>query len=156
MEIFIVCLLVATGILLLVLEFLVIPGVAVAGTAGVAFMAGGVYYAYTAMSNTAGNWTLILSAFALILMLVWVLRSKTWNKAALETEIKGQVLEHETEGIAIGDQGQCISRLAPMGKIRINGKIIEAKSIAGYVDTGSSIEVVKIDRTNVIVKLINI
>ncbi len=155
MEIAIIILLIITGILLIVLEVLVIPGIAIAGIGGVLFMAGGVYYAYSSLGSKAGNITLVASIVSFVIILVWVLRSKTWDKAELHTNIDGIAHDHVTDGIQVGDQGTTISRLAPMGKIRINDKVIEAKSITGYINPNEKIEVLKIQTTNVIVKLIN-
>ncbi len=152
MEVFIIVLLVFTGILLLVLEFLVIPGVAVAGIGGVAFMVWAIIYAYKALGTSAGNITLFSTVFAFIAILFWVLRSKTWKKAELETGIDGMAHENETEGISVGDLGETISRLAPMGKVKVSGKVVEGKSLEGYINAHEKIEVIKVRNTNIIVK----
>lgn len=154
MELFIVILLISTGIILLLLEFLVIPGIAVAGIGGVAFIVGGIIYSYKALGDVAGNYTLVLSAIIFLVTLVLVLRSKTWNKAMLKAEIDGTVKEHETEGIEVGETAVTVSRLAPMGKVRIHGKVVEAKSVSGFVNPDSRVTVVKVQSSILIVKLI--
>lgn len=155
MEIFIIILLVLTGFLLILLEFLVIPGIAIAGIGGVMFMTGGIIYSYKSLGATGGNITLVLTLIAFAIAVFIAFRSKTWNKAMLNTAIDGHVDQIETDEVKIGDTGKTVSRLAPMGKVKINGKEFEGKSISGYIDPEIEIEVVKLQKTSVIVKLIN-
>ncbi len=54
--------------------------------------------------------------------------------------------------IKVGDQGKAMTRLAPMGKIEVNGIIREAKSLDGYVDEHTAIEVVVVKGTRISVK----
>jgi membrane-bound ClpP family serine protease len=42
--------------------------------------------------------------------------------------------------------------LAPIGKAMINDKMVEAKSITGFIDENTEIVIVKIQNTNVVVK----
>jgi membrane-bound ClpP family serine protease len=51
-----------------------------------------------------------------------------------------------------GDSGETITRLAPMGKIKVNDIVREAKSIDGYIDEHSPIEVVSVEGTSIKVK----
>lgn len=155
MEIFIIVLLVLTGFLLILLEFLVIPGIAVAGIGGVIFMTGGILYSYKELGAAGGNITLVVTLITFAAAIVIAFRSKTWNKAMLNTEIDGHVDQIEVGEVQIGDIGKTVSRLAPMGKVKINGKVFEGKSISGYIDPNIEIEVMKLQNTNVIVKLIN-
>lgn len=155
MEIFIIVLLIVTGFILITLELLVIPGIAVAGVGGVIFMIGGIVYSYNALGATGGNITLVVTLFGFITTIFFAFRSKTWNKAMLSTGVDSHVDEIGPEDIRVGDAGKTISRLAPLGKVKINGKIVEGKSISGYLDPGNEIEVVQLHKTNVTVKLLN-
>lgn len=155
MEILIIILLVLTGFILIILEFLVLPGIAIAGIGGVVFMTGGIIYSYNTLGLSGGNITLVLTLIAFVISIYIALRSKTWKKAMLTTEIDSHVDKIEKEEVQIGDTGKTFSRLAPMGKVKINGKIFEGKSISGYIDPNTEIEVVQVLNTNVIIKLIN-
>ena len=57
----------------------------------------------------------------------------------------------ETE-VALGTLGVTISRLAPMGKVSINGKTYEAKSTDVFIDQKQYVEVVGYDNFTLIVK----
>jgi membrane-bound ClpP family serine protease len=74
---------------------------------------------------------------------------------SLKTEIKGKNDPLEHVDIKIGDIGKCVSRLAPMGKIKVNGEVIEAKSLDDFIDEGTEIRVLEVLQTNVIVEKLN-
>lgn len=57
--------------------------------------------------------------------------------------------------IALGTVGTTVSRLSPMGKININGKIYEAKSADVFIDQREQVEVVGFENFNVIVRKLN-
>ena len=59
------------------------------------------------------------------------------------------------EELRIGQHGVTLSRLSPMGKVEIDGRIFEAKAISEYVDQKSKVEVIGFENFNVIVKRIN-
>jgi membrane-bound ClpP family serine protease len=54
-----------------------------------------------------------------------------------------------------GDEGLTLSRLAPIGKARINGITVEAKSMDELIDENTPVEVIRVDGYNVIVKIKN-
>nr|WP_227461784.1 hypothetical protein [Odoribacter sp. OF09-27XD] len=86
-------------------------------------------------------------------VLTWyVLRAQTWKRLSLESKIDGTV-EPVDERIRPGDCGVCIGRLAPMGKVKIGESVVEALSEDGYVDANSKVEVVKVYRDKIVVKL---
>ena len=58
-------------------------------------------------------------------------------------------------GIVPGDEGLTLSRLAPIGKARINGITVEAKSMDELIDENTPVEVIRVDGYNVIVKIKN-
>lgn len=155
MEIFIIVLLVLTGFILITLELLVIPGIAVAGVGGVVFMTAGIVYAYHALGATGGHVTLAGTLLGLLTTVFFAFRAKTWNRAMLHTDVDSHVDEIGLDEVQVGDEGKTVSRLAPLGKVKINGKMYEGKSISGYIDPGHRIEVVQLHKTNVTVKLIN-
>ncbi|MDA3865277.1 MAG: NfeD family protein [Salinivirgaceae bacterium] len=146
-------LLIFVGVLLLLLEFLVIPGTTVAAIGGILFMAGGIYLAYESFGATTGNYVLWGTLAFLMLAIVWALRSGTWRKFMLNTNVSGMVSETKlSDEVKPGDEGICISRLNPMGRIRINGKSYEARSYDSYVDEKQPVKVIKVEMNTLIVK----
>jgi membrane-bound ClpP family serine protease len=148
-----IALLILLGIILLLIEFLIIPGVTVAGIGGVLLIAGGVLAAYLKYGVMYGNITLAATILVLIIIFIVALRTRTWKKIALDTKIDSSVENIKKEGrFMVGERGKTVTRLAPIGKAIFNNKIIEAKSISGYINENTEVEIIKIQNTNVIVK----
>lgn len=148
-----VIILVLLGILLFVIEFLLVPGATIAGIGGLVLTVLGVYKAFNDYGATVGVWVLIGTILLSILVIVFSLRARTWRKLMLKTKIEGKVGSDITEDqIKSGDQGETITRLAPMGKIHVKNMVKEAKSMYGYIDEHSKIEVVSVQGTSIIVK----
>jgi membrane-bound ClpP family serine protease len=148
-----IALLIILGIILLLIEFLIIPGVTVAGIGGVLLIAGGILAAYLRYGAKYGNITLAATLLVLVIIFIIALRAGTWKKIALDTKIDSSVDNIKKEGrFAIGEKGKTITRLAPIGKAMFNDKIIEAKSLSGYINENTEVEIIKIQNTNVIVK----
>jgi membrane-bound ClpP family serine protease len=88
-----------------------------------------------------------------VFVIVMSLRARTWDRLMLKTNVDGTVDSAPVEDqIKTGDQGTTITRLAPMGKVQVNNIVREAKSIEGFIDEHSDIEVVSVEGTRVSVK----
>ena len=152
----IVAALIFLGIILILLEIFLLPGFGVAGIGGIAFMAGGVYYAYSYIGSGAGTITLFLSAILLGGGFVWLIKSKSLKRIALTTDISETVDNSELMKLTKGDIGTTVSRLNPIGKVMFGEVMVEGKSFSGeLIDEDTEVEVVSIDSFNVIVKLRN-
>lgn len=92
----VIIILILVGLALLVLEILVVPGTGVAGIIGFAVMAAGIWMAYTRQGVQAGHITLVVTLGVNLVGLVLALRSKTWKKAMLKTEIDLEVFLYLT------------------------------------------------------------
>lgn len=150
----VVALLILIGILLIVIEFLIAPGITVAGIGGLLLMAWGIYMSYDVFGTPAGHYVLIATVIVTIVVLYYSLRAKTWKKLMLNTKIDSDVsTENYQEKIKPGDTGKAITRLNPIGKVMVNDIILEGKSIIGFIDENSEIEVVKVFKNNIEVKL---
>ena len=148
-----IILLIALGIFLFVVEFLLIPGVTIAGIGGAALMAIAVYSAYKTHGSAVGNYTLMATLVFSIGGFAYALRAKTWKRLALSKNLEGKVevgLENET--VKVGDRGETLTRMAPIGKVLINDIIVEGKSQVGFLDQKTPVEVIKVLNTQIIVK----
>lgn len=152
-NIIIVGVLIILGVILLLIEFFLLPGISIAGIGGVIFMVGGVIYSYLYLGSSAGTITLVLSLLMLAGAFVWLLKSKSLKKIALTTDISGTVDNSDLQKVHINDTGITVSRLNPIGKIWVNNVTVEGKSFDGeLIDEDTEIEVVRVDSCNVIVK----
>lgn len=151
-----VILLISLGLLLFLIEFLLIPGITIAGIGGAVLTFAGIYLAYARFGAMTGSIVLISTLLASILIFSLSIRSRTWKKAMLTTNIDSKMNEIPgIENIKTGDKGIAITRLAPMGTVKVNGITFEAKSVAGFVDPKTEIEVVKVSSSQIVVKPIN-
>lgn len=75
------------------------------------------------------------------------------DRVSLKTEIDSKV-EAKNEMVKVGDTGVATSRLAPIGNAEINGFVVEVKSITGFVDVGTRIEIISADRQEVLVRTV--
>ena len=150
----VIIILILVGILMLLLEVLVIPGSGVAGIIGFALMVAGIWMAYSKQGITAGNITLGITLGVNLIGLILALRSKTWNKVMLKTQIDSKARTVPLEELKPGDKGRTISRCAPMGKAMFNDKFYEVSAFSEFIDQEQDIEIVKISGNKIFVKQI--
>ncbi len=153
LNLIIVIALLILGVLFMLVEIFLLPGISIAGIAGAIFLIGGIAYAYLFLGSTAGNISLAASAAALGGTFVWLLRSKSLRKISLDTNIESTVDNTNLQKIVAGDTGITISRLNPIGKVMVNDVVAEGKSMDGeFIDEDTEIEIVKVETYNVLVK----
>ena len=152
-NIIIVAALVVLGVILLLMEFFLLPGISIAGIGGAIFMVGGVIYSYIYIGPTAGNITLGVSLILLAASFVWLVKSKSLQRIALTADINETVDNSELKTLKPGDTGVALSRLNPIGKVLINDIIVEGKSFDGeFIDEDAQVEVIRVETYNVAVK----
>ncbi|MFA8432972.1 MAG: NfeD family protein [Marinifilaceae bacterium] len=152
MTVFVILLLILLGIVLLLLEFLVVPGITIAGIGGVLLLVGGIFLSYHSYGIQTGHYTLIGTLLFTGMVLMLALKSKTWKKLMLDAQIDSKVEKFEEDKIKEGDEGVALTRLAPMGTVSINNIVLEGKSIGPFIDEKTSVVVVKVVNKIVIVK----
>ncbi len=155
MNIITIILLIALGMVLLLIEFAVIPGVTIAGIGGFAMLAGSVYIAFTEYGNVAGFITLAAVLIFAPMMIYYLFKSRTGKKMILESQIDGTVDSFNHENLKVGDVGKSIGRLAPTGKVKINDETVEAQSTGVFIDHRTDVRIVKILSNKIIVEPIN-
>ena len=148
----IVTLVVLLGIIFLLAEIFLLPGITISGIAGFIFLVGGIAYAYMYIGTMAGNLTLIISALLIMGSFIYFIKSKSLRRISLNTNIDSKVDNSDLKKINVGDEGITQSRLNPIGKVFINDLTVEAKSIDGQmIDEDTKIVVNKVDWSNILV-----
>ena len=155
MDILIVIVLCLIGIVLILVEIFLIPGLTITAIGGAAFSIGGIYYAFRFIGTTAGILTLITVAVVIAIAFVYLVKSKALERIALKTNLDSTVAAKESTNIAEGDEGISVSRLNPMGKVRVNNITMEAKTLGEYINENTAIIVVKVSPTQLIVTTTN-
>jgi len=141
--------------LLLLLEFAVIPGITIAGIGGFLMLCASVYIAFSQFGTIPGIITLAFVLIASPILIYYIFKSKTGRKMVLDTKIEGKVETFDSGKINPGDRGRTIGRLAPSGKVKINGEVAEAHSSGDFIDHNTDIKVLKIAANKIIVEPIN-
>lgn len=143
------------GLVFMLVELLLIPGVGIAGFFSLASFFGACWYTFSYIGYSEGWWLAIAVIVLLVAMVAVILRKKTWKRFELDTEVNSQV-NREPELLKSGDTGIAQTRLAPMGTGRFEATTCEVKSMDNsMVSAGTPIEVVEIVDNQVLVKPIN-
>jgi len=153
MDILIVIVLCIIGIVLILAEIFLIPGFTITGIGGALFSIGGVYYAFRYLGATGGIITLISMGVAIGIAFIYLIKSKALDVIALKTDINSTVAAKELPDISEGDKGISVSRLNPMGKVRVNNITMEAKTLGGFIDENTTVTVVKVFPNQLIVTI---
>ncbi len=152
MSIAIISLFLVIGLILILVEVLITPGIII-GSIGVIIMGFGIYKTYEDYGTITGNWLLFGSFLATVIAIVLALRSNVWQKMSLTTTLDGKSNEIELDKIAVGDEGKTLSALRPSGNALINGIKVEVCTIGESVDSHTAIIVKEIVENKIIVKL---
>lgn len=145
-------LLILIGIILLVLEILVLPGL-IAGIIGTLLIILSVVWIYHDYGTVTGHITAASSLMLTGLAIYGSLKSKAWNRFGLKDQIDGRVNEVNTLGINEGDEGKTLSALRPSGTVLISNIRVEAQSSGEFIDAGTKIIVTRVLPNKVMVKI---
>ena len=137
-----VIVLILVGLVLIFAEILLIPGVGIAGVLGLLSMGGSCFYAFYEFGNTVGAIVTAVVAVLIVALTVWVLRAKTWQRLALNTNIDAKAVVPEVS-VVPGTKGVSVTRLAPMGMARFGDLRLEVTAREGVIDPGVEVEVVE-------------
>ena len=144
--------LVLLGVFFLVAELVFLPGLTFALVLSLLSYSAAIYLGFARLGFVGGVITIVIVVAVSLLATVLSLRAKTWQRLALKDKVEGQSMDTPSDNVNVGDKGVCVSRLSPMGKVNIAGKVYEAKSVDAYIDQRSEVEVVGFENFAVIVK----
>ncbi|MDR1784117.1 MAG: hypothetical protein LBR13_07660 [Dysgonamonadaceae bacterium] len=153
MDIAIVIVLCLIGIALILVEIFLIPGFTITGIGGAGFSIAGIWYAFVKLGAVSGIITLAATVLVVGIAFIYLVKSKTLDRISLQTNIDSKVAPDMPLDIKTGDIGVSISRLNPMGKVRVNNITMEAKTLGDFVDENSEVEVLKVSANQLIVKI---
>ena len=148
-----IVLLIILGLLFLLAEILVLPGLSVGAVLALICYGSAAWMAFAWFGTTVGTVTVAVILAASGVMTVWALRAKTWQRFSLDQKIEsaGNTAPQSSD-VKVGDRGVAVSRLSPMGTVEIAGRRYEAKSSGEYIDQRSEVEVTGFENSNVIVR----
>ena len=132
--------LIIVGVLLLVAELVLLPGISVAGIGAFLSLAVAAVYGFFLYGILGGSVVLAAIIIVAVAAVVISLRANTWQRLSLKS--------------TIGQRGETLTRLAPMGKVQVGDVTVEAKSVDAYIDPRQVVEVIGYDNTAVVVRRI--
>lgn len=155
MTMFYIVLLIVFGLLFLVAELVLLPGISIGAILALVCYGSSVYLAFRDYGTVAGIIVILAILLLSLVATVVSLRAKTWQRFSLKQKINSSSMPTTPEQeLKVGDRGTTLSRLSPMGKIEVGGKLYEAKSLVAYVDPRREVEVVGFENFSVIVKTV--
>ena len=163
-------LLFVAGVILLILELFVIPGFGIAGiTGGVLILAS---FILALVSNVVFDFTFVsgetisrsiltvMAGFVIAVLLLLLLSRRIGQKGLLynfalhaeQAGNEGYIGVDETPRRLVGKRGVTVTRMAPSGKIKVDGEIYDAISLYGsFIEAGSEITIEKYENSQLYV-----
>ena len=154
MEIIILGILLILGIVLILIEILFIPGTTIFGIFGVISIVSSDYLAFQYYGYNFGVIYSILSSFLILIIIIYSLKSNTWNKLALKKIHVDSVDKNKYDNLKVGDLGITTSSLKPYGKGLFFNKSYEVKSKENFIEENKKIKIINILQDKILVKKI--
>ena len=107
---------------------------------------------FVQFGTTVGIVTLVLTAVITLGSFWLMMRTKTWRKLQLKTQIDSKMNEVDTGKLNEGMEGVAVSRLAPTGTGLFGDTEVEVVSMQGFIDENTPIVIHKIEGSKVIVE----
>jgi len=155
MNFLIIIFLIILGIVLLLIEVTILPGITIAGVGSFLVLVYSVYLAFTTYGPLIGFLTLAFVLIVAPLFVYKLFKGKTGKSMVLNTVLHGFVNEINPEKVKVGDIGITIGRLAPMGKIKVNDEVVEVRSTGTFVNPGERVKIISIEKSLVTVEPLN-
>ena len=155
MNFLIIIFLIILGIVLLLIEVTILPGITIAGVGSFLVLVYSVYLAFTTYGSLIGFLTLAFVLIVAPLLVYKLFKGKTGKSMVLNTVLHGFVNEINSEKVKVGDIGVTIGRLAPMGKIKVNDEVVEVRSTGTFVNPGERVKIISIEKSLVTVEPLN-
>ncbi len=155
MTMFYIILLIVLGLLFLVAELVLLPGVSIGAILALVCYGSSIYLAIRDYGTVAGVVVILAILLLSLVATIISLRAKTWQRFSLKQRVDSSSMPSTPDQeLQVGDRGMTLSRLSPMGTVEGGGKVYEAKSLTAYVDPRREGEVVGFENFSVIVKTV--
>ena len=129
-----IIMLIIVGILLLVAELVLLPGISVAGIGAFLSLAVAAVYGFFLYGILGGSVVLAAIIIVAVAAVVVSLRANTWQRLSLKSTIDAtSTPTPEQNDIRIGQRGETLTRLAPMGKVQVGD--VTVVEVIGYDNT---------------------
>lgn len=147
-----IIILAALSLVLGLLEIFILPGFGFAGIGSIVCAVVDAILIYNAYGFSWACIAVVVAILLLLLMLYIVANSRTFDRMSLKTSIDSTNATTEQLSVKVGNEGRAITRLALVGNAEIEGKQVEVKSSGEFINSGTPIRVIKVDKAQIIVE----
>lgn len=147
-----IIILAALSLVLGLLEIFILPGFGFAGIGSIVCAVVDAILIYNAYGFSWACIAVVVAILLLVLMLYIVANSRTFDRMSLKTSIDSTNATTEQLSVKVGNEGRTITRLALVGNAEIEGKQVEVKSSGEFINSGTPIRVIKVDKAQIIVE----
>lgn len=140
------------GLLLIIVEVIFIPGTTVVALLGLAGMIGGIYLSFSYFGVATGWAVLIISSTVGLILIIYSLRTGIWKKFALSKKMESKVNEEFKIEFQVGEVGDALSDLRPIGKGDFDGREVEVRSFGEHISAGTRIQINKVQENKIFVE----
>lgn len=151
---YLVALFIFLGIIFILVEIIFVPGLGLPGIAGALLIILGIYIGFE-VSTKVGLISLVAGFIAFIALALFAFREKTWSKLSVKGVIGSRNQNENDIKLQIGQIGNTMSRLSPIGKGIFDGEIYEVRSTGEFVDENTEIRIKSIKGIQITVEKLN-
>ncbi|MCM1176326.1 MAG: hypothetical protein NC115_04620 [Bacteroidales bacterium] len=142
-----IIILMTVGILLILAEIFLLPGIGMTGVIGFVCLAISCACSFDILGAVSGIIVTAISSLLFVALIFYALRVKSWRR----------FMFHGTKGIGedsigIGDKGRTVTRLAPSGTARFGNELYEVKALEGKIPQETDVEIVLIENNRITVR----
>ncbi len=150
-------LLFVVGIILLLVEAFLIPGLGVAGVGGLAALVVSIIMASASLEQAIISLiiALVVTVILLIVSFKFVKTRRMWNRLILgarQEKSAGYVAAGQNLDQLIGAEGITVTPLRPAGAVEINGVRVDVVTDGDFIPRDTKVKVVKVEGTRVVVR----
>ena len=147
-----IVLLILLGIILLVLEIVVLPGL-IAGIIGSLFLLVAISWTFAEYGTTIGIYTTIGTFLITGISLYFSFKSKVWRRFSLKQDLRdSRANVADSSTLSEGMEALTISALRPMGTVMINDIKLEARTNGEFIGENRKVVVLHLLPSGVVVK----
>lgn len=147
------------GIIVIALAFIIAEVLFVPG--GILGIFGGLLLIYAIYLPYSEGYTIgaHINTIAIFLILTGalftIIKQKSWKRVELKASIDSKVRDDYRYKAFVGEKGLTMSRMTPLGNVKFTNEVMEAKSDVGFLDPHTEVEIISIERNEIIVKPLN-
>lgn len=139
------------GLILIIVEIIFVPGTTFVGILGFVFAGYGIFLSFDYYGNDVGFATLGISFIFSVGIMVYAFKYRAWERFASKGTIEGTVNDEKILQLTVGDEGETVSSLKPIGKAAFNDEELEVRSLGEFIEEKQPIKVIEINNKRIVV-----